>query len=100
MSGTGINYKDLVPLPEKTEAVTDPDKEEKSHTITEEPTASHALAMADHEVKGAAQVDHGNEVRDLGWNEPDSKIPSPLVGGMDNEELWLLVRRFNMVSFD
>ena len=63
-------------------------------------TDSHALAEADHEEKGAAQEDHGEvEVKDLGWNELPKDVPFPLVGGLPNEELWLLVRRFNMVGF-
>lgn len=62
------------------------------------PTDSHALANADHEYKGAAQHDHGaTEVRDLGWNEKPHDVPSPLVGGLPNEELWTLIRRFNKV---
>jgi hypothetical protein len=64
----------------------------------EHPTDSHELANADHEEKGAAQVDHGQtEVRDLGWNENPSDIPNPVVGGLPNEELWTLIRRFNKV---
>lgn len=63
------------------------------------PTESHALATADHDEKGAVQM-HGQfntslEVKDLGWNKPPEKIPAPLVGGLPNEELWMLVRRFN-----
>src|ERR1700712_3167138 len=64
----------------------------------EHPTDSHELANADHEEKGAAQVDHGQtEVRDLGWNESPSDVPNPVVGGLPNEELWTLIRRFNKV---
>lgn len=64
----------------------------------EHPTDSHALANAETEEKGAAQVNHGAvEVRNLGWNEDSKKIPN-LVGGLPNEELWTLVRRFNKVS--
>lgn len=64
----------------------------------EHPTDSHELANANHEEKGAAQVDHGQtEVRDLGWNENPSDIPNPVVGGLPNEELWTLIRRFNKV---
>ncbi|CAG8951988.1 hypothetical protein HYFRA_00000723 [Hymenoscyphus fraxineus] len=59
------------------------------------PTESHELAKADHEEKGAAQIDHGQtEVRDLGWDS-EAEVPQPLVGGLPNEELWTLVRRFN-----
>lgn len=63
------------------------------------PTDSHELARGDHDEKGAAQLDHGQtEVRDLGWNDPDADVPKPLVGGLPNEELWTLVRRFNKVG--
>lgn len=34
-------------------------------------------------------------MRDLGWNEHPAEVPKPLVGGLPNEELWTLVRRFN-----
>ncbi|KAA8564288.1 hypothetical protein EYC84_011232 [Monilinia fructicola] len=45
------------------------------------PTDSHALAIADHDEKGAAQVDHGNvEVRDLGWSDEPHEVPTPLGG--------------------
>jgi hypothetical protein len=65
----------------------------------EHPTESHALAAADHEEKGAAQLDHGEpEVRDLGWNEDEKRVPQ-LVGGLPNEELWTLIRRFDKVYF-
>ena len=63
-------------------------------------TDSHVLAEADHDEKGAAQENHGEvEVRDLGWNEHPKDVPYPLVGGLPNEELWLLVRRFNKVDY-
>ncbi|KAF2167645.1 hypothetical protein M409DRAFT_53638 [Zasmidium cellare ATCC 36951] len=75
--------------------VTDPDKTESANSLTERPTSSHALAMADHDEKGAAQEVHDEEVKDLGWTVDNEKIPNPLVGGMPNEDLWVLVRRFN-----
>ena len=66
----------------------------------EHATDSHALAHADHDEKGIAQLDHGaTEVKDLGWNEPQGAIPAPLVGGLENEELWTLLRRFNKVCY-
>ena len=68
-------------------------------TFASAPTESHALAAADHEEKGVAQQVHSDvEVKDLGWNENPQNVPKPLVGGLSNEELWLLVRRFNKVS--
>ncbi|EPS38100.1 hypothetical protein H072_8160 [Dactylellina haptotyla CBS 200.50] len=64
------------------------------------PTDSHALAAADQDVKGAAQIDHNHrEVKDLGWNDPTHEIPRPLVGGLSNEELWTLIRRFNKHTY-
>src|SRR2546421_6471787 len=71
------------------------------------PSESHDLAAAAAEEPfettgeaGASQVDHAEEeIRDLGWRERDhvEKIPRPLVGGLSNEELWTLIRRFNKV---
>ncbi|KAJ3998810.1 hypothetical protein F5050DRAFT_1555952, partial [Lentinula boryana] len=34
------------------------------------------------------------ETEDLGWSE-NPKVPVPVVQGLDNEHLWVLVRRFN-----
>ncbi|OCK83359.1 hypothetical protein K432DRAFT_432934 [Lepidopterella palustris CBS 459.81] len=95
MSSEGAVYKDLLPLPKETELEEKPENEELSNTMRDKPTESHALAMADHEEKGAAQNGRDVEVVDLGWNEPEHTIPAPLVGGLRNEELWVLIRRFN-----
>jgi hypothetical protein len=102
MSSSAPSYKDFLPLPEDTLPVSDPDRKTLANSITEEPTLSHHLAMQEHEEKGAAQQDHGvEEVANLGWNESADNIQNPLVGGMKNEDLWILVRRFNQVySFD
>jgi hypothetical protein len=54
--------------------------------------------MAEPEEKGQAQEPHEAEVKDLGWQEPVSKIANPLVGGLPNEELWVLIRRFDKVN--
>ena len=89
--------KEILPIPENFEIVTKPDQEETSQALADEPTMSHALAVADHDEKGVAQEDHNEEVHDVGWHEKDDKIPDPLVGGLSNEELWLLLRRFNKV---
>lgn len=95
---SGVAYKDLVPLPD-TEAVTEPDKEEAARALHDGPTASHALATSPTEEVGLVQQDHDEEVKDLGWNEPKESIPTPLVGGMENEDLWVLVRRFDKVGY-
>ncbi|KAK4442416.1 hypothetical protein QBC34DRAFT_454864 [Podospora aff. communis PSN243] len=85
-AGPGTGLKDLLPTPATNP--TDP-------TQTEDKSLSHALATDDHSEKGHAQLDHEEEVQDLGWNEKKEDIAAPLVGGMDNEELWLLLRRFD-----
>jgi hypothetical protein len=94
---TGAVYKDLLPIPDD-----DPRHgEATTTTMTDAPTESHALAMEAAnraEYKGAAQVDHAADVVNLGWNEPKEAIANPLVGGLNNEDLWILVRRFNKVS--
>lgn len=95
-SGPGTGLKDLLPIPTDVEFVTGPERQETSNALEEDATLSHALATDDHESKGLAQQDHESpEVLDLGWNEKKQDIPQPLVGGMNNEELWLLVRRFD-----
>jgi hypothetical protein len=67
----------------------------------EHPSESHALANADHEQRGHAQIAgddvHDLDIKDLGWHEEVHDVPQPLVGGLPNEELWTLVRRFNKV---
>lgn len=93
----GKAVEDLLPVPHATQPVTDPSQGEVSHTLAEDPTLSHALATDDHEVKGLAQQHHEDEVLDLGWNQKKQEIAEPLVGGMDNEELWMLIRRFDKV---
>ncbi|KAL9020838.1 MAG: hypothetical protein Q9185_001909 [Variospora sp. 1 TL-2023] len=65
-----------------------------STTDGDHATDSHALANADHDEKGAAQTSEHDGVKDLGWNEHPKQVPD-LVGGLDNEALWALVRRFN-----
>lgn len=70
----------------------------RSGAAKDAPTDSHALAYADHEEKGVAQQQHVEaEVKDLGWNEHPKDVPKPLVGGLQNEDLWLLIRRFDKV---
>lgn len=73
-----------------------------SPTLHDQATESHALAVAavDHDdEKGVAQEAHDEpEVRDLGWRDDAKQLSSPLVAGLSNEELWLLIRRFDKVG--
>jgi hypothetical protein len=62
---------------------------------------SHYLAHSDHEIKGEAQkqpiLDSGAELRDLGWHKNLPDMPEPLIGGVTNENLFSMIRRFNKV---
>lgn len=35
---------------------------------------------------------------DLGWHKDPEHVTHPVVDGMSNEDVWLLIRRFNKVS--
>jgi hypothetical protein len=84
--------------PSTTTAEQLPSVTETTSALESAPTDSHALATQDHDIKGHAQLDHEEaEVKDLGWDEDAEHIPAPLVGGLENEDLWVLVRRFNKV---
>ncbi|KAI2464839.1 hypothetical protein F4781DRAFT_436006 [Annulohypoxylon bovei var. microspora] len=95
--GNTISTKliDILPIPSTTQSVSEPDKHETANSLAEEPTLSHDLATNDHEEKGLAQREYDEEVTNLGWNEKKEKFSAPLVGRLGNEDLWLLVRRFN-----
>src|SRR5271154_328552 len=65
--------------------------------LEQKPSESHALATENHELKGTAQ-EAGKEahITDLGW-QANAEVVATLVGGLPDEELWTLVRRFNKV---
>lgn len=61
-------------------------------------TTSHQLATGEHEVLGAAQkAGKEDTTTNLGWQANAVGVDT-LVGGLPNEELWTLVRRFNKAS--
>lgn len=61
-------------------------------------STSHQLATGDYEILGAAQK-AGKEDRttNLGWQANAVGVDT-LVGGLPNDDLWTLVRRFNKAS--
>ncbi|KAK8238233.1 hypothetical protein HDK90DRAFT_411877 [Phyllosticta capitalensis] len=96
----GKRLADLLPIP----AISNPSQTIEAETLSDKPTLSHALAMDSHaDERGLAQqayqIHHEKEIMDLGWNEKEDEIEDPLVGGLENEELWLLVRRFNKQTY-
>ncbi|OBT91194.1 hypothetical protein VE02_00325 [Pseudogymnoascus sp. 03VT05] len=61
----------------------------------DQPTDSHAIAATEPEEKGYAQTYSASSVRDLGWHNDSDSIPRPLIAGLPNDDLWVLLRRFN-----
>ncbi|KAJ9253027.1 hypothetical protein DTO207G8_4328 [Paecilomyces variotii] len=64
------------------------------------PTDSHALAVEqihpDQDEKGIVQKAGATTgLTDVGWNRRPDDVDSPLVAGWSNEDLWMLIRRFN-----
>jgi hypothetical protein len=64
----------------------------------EGPTDSHVLSQVDQDEKGLAQkAGETAETTNVGWGESPDAIVEPLVAGLSNEDLWMLIRRFDKV---
>ena len=62
------------------------------------PTDSHVLSKVDQDEKGLAQkAGDTDTITDVGWDQPPEDIDEKLVSGLSNEDLWMLLRRFNKV---
>ena len=63
-------------------------------------STSHQLATEQHGLSGGAVQEAGKEDRtsNLGW-QANAVGVDQLVGGLNNDDLWTLVRRFNKASF-
>ncbi|PYH45555.1 DUF3292 domain-containing protein [Aspergillus saccharolyticus JOP 1030-1] len=60
------------------------------------PTDSHILSKVDQDEKGLAQrAGDTDNVTDVGWDKPPEQIHERIVSGLSNEDLWMLIRRFN-----
>ena len=59
------------------------------------PTDSHALAAAGEGEVLTLDTEAGN----LGWHMHPDEMANPIIEGIDNEELWMLLRRFNKQMF-
>ncbi|KAJ5541254.1 hypothetical protein N7494_006330 [Penicillium frequentans] len=62
----------------------------------EGPTDSHVLSQVEQDEKGLSQL-AGNtaEITNLGWSQPSEHFEEPIIGGLSNEDLWMLIRRFD-----
>ncbi|KAK9850883.1 hypothetical protein MYU51_011509 [Penicillium brevicompactum] len=60
------------------------------------PTDSHVLSQVDQDEKGLAQkAGETAEITNVGWGEHADHVAEPLVAGLSNEDLWMLIRRFD-----
>lgn len=65
----------------------------------EGPTDSHVLSQIEPDEKGLTQqAGDSTDVTDLGWRSPADTIEEPLIAGLLNEDLWMLIRRFDKVN--
>jgi hypothetical protein len=66
--------------------------------IPEGPTDSHVLSQVEQDEKGLAQKAGDTEgITNIGWGVSPNVIEEPLVAGLSNEDLWMLIRRFDKV---
>ncbi|KAL2174051.1 uncharacterized protein P884DRAFT_210039 [Thermothelomyces heterothallicus CBS 202.75] len=75
--------KDLLPIPATDPTTATPDSQTHTDAAGDGPTLPRALAAETRGAQGPAQPNS------------DKDIAAPPIEGMTNEELWLLVRRFN-----
>ncbi|KAJ2906953.1 uncharacterized protein MKZ38_009816 [Zalerion maritima] len=124
-SGPGTGIKDFLPIPNTAKDHELDKNPSLSHALARDPVqnARHPCSpssfssqntpdvSSDQQSEAPSHTKRGSEKQtqperdavDLGWNKPKSEIPSPLVpvprgktkNVLDNEELWLLTRRFN-----
>lgn len=63
----------------------------------EGPTDSHVLSQVEQDEKGLIQkASETSEITDFGWNNLADHT-EPLIAGLSNEDLWMLIRRFDKV---
>ncbi|CAG8156598.1 unnamed protein product [Penicillium salamii] len=78
-------------FPSKTDDQGNPESE-----IPDGPTDSHILSQVDQDDKGLVQkAGETAEITNIGWGHPPDQIEEPLVAGLSNEDLWMLIRRFD-----
>lgn len=107
MPTPGYYFRDggTTPLEEKDQndefrrRITTPKQVPKQALLNQETSTSHILATQHQDVQGAVQQ-AGKEAftSNLGWQK-NAKGVDTLVGGLENDDLWMLIRRFNKACF-
>ena len=74
------------------------ESDKMTEKVPDGPTDSHVLSQIEPDEKGLVQqADDSADVTDLGWNNPTDHIEEPFIAGLANEDLWMLIRRFDKV---
>ncbi|KAJ5137266.1 Methyltransferase type 11 [Penicillium atrosanguineum] len=77
------------------------DKINEAPPTPEGPTDSHVLAQVEQDEKGLSQqAGDTAEVTDVGWTTPTNHIVEPIIAGISNEDLWMLIRRFDQQVYN
>jgi hypothetical protein len=85
--------------PNRNESTNDKsDKMNEQSPMPEGPTDSHVLAQVEQDEKGLSQKTDSTEVTDIGWSTPVDHIEEPIIAGLSNDDLWMLIRRFDQAS--
>ncbi|KAJ6166862.1 hypothetical protein N7470_002309 [Penicillium chermesinum] len=59
-------------------------------------TESHRLSKEYHDcLLAAKKPDDPTTIADLGWHRPPAEFEEPIVAGLSNDDLWMLIRRFD-----
>jgi len=77
------------------------DKMNEQSTAPEGPTDSHVLAQVEQDEKGLSQrTGNTAELTDIEWRMHADHIEEPIIAGISNETLWMLLRRFDKASLN
>jgi hypothetical protein len=87
MSADGIVLKDLIDEDHAFDDGID-------ISTTHQSTRTYGSGATGEEPKGQAQIEHNEEI-DIGWGVDPDKITHRFIEGIDNEDVWIWIRRFN-----
>ncbi|KAH8204192.1 hypothetical protein TruAng_001612 [Truncatella angustata] len=94
MAAEGVVLRDLV----NEDRSLDPDSRADDRHQPVRAFGAAGAAPDDNGPKGPAQTEHAHEM-DIGWGTDPEKITQPFIEGVDNEDVWLWIRRFNKQIF-
>ena len=73
---------------------------EQKDIKADSPTDSHLLSQLEQDEKGLAEkAGITQDVSDIGWGQSRDDFEERIVSGLSNQDLWMLIRRFNKVLY-